>query len=122
MVEFIPLPFLFSSKLRIWPFHVVRSSAGTKKEFPKKLDWDQAQQLGGKDQLKTKIEKIPLGSLRSTIYYLFYFFAHADLFFLFPQWGAWSQATKKRDARAELLFYSLITAVFTVLLPWLPWL
>ena len=37
MVEFIPLPFPFSSKLKIWSFSR-RSCAGTVKKFTKKRD------------------------------------------------------------------------------------
>ena len=123
MVEFIPLPF-FSSKLRIWTFHVVRSSAGTKKKFPKKLAWDQAQQLEGKDQLKTKIEKIPLGSLRSTIYYLLFFFLPTPIFFSFSPMRSLVPGYKKAwcTCRVVVLLVKTITAVLTVLLPWLPWL
>ena len=58
--------------------------------------------MGGWEDQKTKIGKIPLGSLRSTN-----FFCPRRSFFSFSQSGAWSQATKKRDARAEMLFYSL---------------
>ena len=36
--------------------------------------------------------RLPLGSLRSPIF--FFFFANADFFSFFPQCGAWSQARK----------------------------
>ena len=38
MLEFIVLPFLFPSKLKIWSFHFVTSCAGTAKKCTKKCD------------------------------------------------------------------------------------
>ena len=77
MVEFIPLQF-FSSKLRIWPFHVVRSSAGTKKKGP-------GSAVGGKRPIENKNRKNTsrLTSL-DDILLLFFFLPTPIFFFFFP--------------------------------------
>lgn len=97
MVEFIPLPFLFWSKLRIWPFHVVRSSTGTKKKFTRKLAWDQAQQLGGGERPKNKNRKKDLSAR----------FARRFFFFFFCPMRSLVPGYKKAWKKKALLFYSL---------------